>query len=560
MIWVFLLLAALVVAIPAITIYLPYLRSQERRWRGAVQSAYRAAQRQISAEATELQKLGQRQRAEERALAEKAFQAFIASISARELGAYPGIGPATVARLEQNGYTDLAKLTNTTIRAHGLGEKRLTDVVIAVRHLMREAESRFKAGACRQAHELADDKARVAARHKDLGMRAKARQAAAAEVVRQLEKPAALARQVTFWKYFWRGPDVVVPPGVLESPLPDLQKALTIAGKQAPTDPAAPLSRGKPGPGTSFSNAVAVSETVAAPDAGAPVTPSALKGPGSVPARQPKRTGDEQAIASLPASHPPSSPPPVSFSTQPAAGDGHDSLEATIEFVYAIARTDGSLARKEKELIEEVMERLHGSDQAIYNRVKGYCAYYETASIDVGSSIKRIKERAVPAQRRQLFLLARRIVEASGTMNQREITFLERVAQEWDVAWVGPGPDTTSAPLQAASVKGVTAVKPEPAPTTENDSRSVLGIDSSATLTAELVRQRFQLYSARLAPEKVETMGAEFVAMANRKLNAIRVAAEELIQPFGESLESQPERAEPAELRHNPDLDEMFGA
>jgi uncharacterized tellurite resistance protein B-like protein len=245
---------------------------------------------------------------------------------------------------------------------------------------------------------------------------------------------------------------------------------------------------------------------------------------------------------------------------QPAAGDSHDSLEAIIEFVYAIARTDGSLARKEKELIEGVVERLHGKDQAIYNRVKAYCAHYETASIDVGSSIKRIKERAAPAQRRQLFLLARRIAEASGTMNQRELTFLERVAQEWELPWVAPGPDTTSVPLHDASVKGVTPVELEPEAVTVNNSRSVLGIDRSVALTADLVRQRFQLLSARLAPEKVETMGAEFVAMAKAKLKAIRAAAEELIQPFGELLESQPEGAEPAELRHNPDLDEMFGA
>jgi uncharacterized tellurite resistance protein B-like protein len=563
MIWVLLVLTALIVALPAFTIYLPYLRSPERRWGRGVLNAYRAAQRQVSLEARECEQLGQRQQAEVRALAEKAFREFLTSISANELSAYPGIGPATVARLEQNGYTDLAKLARTTIRAQGLGEKRLADVVIAVRQLVHEADRRFQAGACREAQDLAADKERVALRYKELGMRAESRHAAAAEAVRQLEKPATFARRVTFWRSFWRGPDVVVPPDLLQSPLPDLPTALRMADKLARTDADPAQSWGKPGPAETSATADAVSETIAGRDAVPLVTPSSRSRPRSGPAGRPQQIRDERTVANHPASRAPSSPASASFPAGPLAGGGHDSLEAIIEFVYAIARTDGTLARKEKELIEAVvMEQLVGRDQTISNRVKAYCAHYESASIDVGYSIKRIKERAAPAERRKLFSLACRIAEASGAMNQRELKFLERVAHEWDVAWVGPGPGTNPNPIaaQSASVKGVTPVKAEAAPNTAQNPRSVLGIDSSVSLTAELIRQRFQLYSARLAPEKVETMGAEFVAMAKSKLTALRSAAEELIEPFGKSLESQEERAEPAELRHNPDLDAMFGA
>jgi len=54
-------------------------------------------------------------------------------------------------------------------------------------------------------------------------------------------------------------------------------------------------------------------------------------------------------------------------------------------------------------------------------------------------------------------------------------------------------------------------------------------------------------------------MGPEFVAMAETKREALRVAAETLIRPFGEPLEPTKGPTGPPELRHNPDLDSMFG-
>jgi uncharacterized tellurite resistance protein B-like protein len=559
MIWVFLLLAVVIVAIPAITIYLPYLRSPERHWASEVLKAYSEAQRQVSAETTALQKLGQKERDEKQALTQRAFQQFLSSVSASKLEAYPGIGPATVERLERHGYTDLAKLANTTIRAHGLGDKRLADVTIAVRQLVREAESRFNAGACRQAQELAAEKAQIVRHYEELRMRAEVRYAAASDVVRLLKERAAIARQVTFWQCFRNNRDVVVPPEVLAIPLPDLPAVLRKAEKHARAAFDEPQSRTKSGPGKSAANAPRAVDKAVVPDAASAALTSAQTRAQSSPPAQSHRTRDQQTIATHSADRVPKSPSSGSVAPHAAADDGHDSLEAIIEFVYAIARTDGSLARKEKELIEDIVERLHGKDQVTYNKVRAYCAHYESAPIDVGSSIRRIKERAAPEQRRQLFSLACRIAEAAGTINQRESAFLERVSREWDVPWNGPS-GVTSVASAAAPPKGAAQVKLVAPSNAADDPRLTLGIDGSLALTAELVRQRFQLLSARFAPEKVETMGSEFVAMAERKLSAIRAAAERLIEPFGETLESHEEKPEAAELRHNPDLDAMFGA
>src|SRR5262249_6641751 len=103
------------------------------------------------------------------------------------------------------------------------------------------------------------------------------------------------------------------------------------------------------------------------------------------------------------------------------------------------------------------------------------------------------------------------------------------------------------------------AVMPKPA-APPVDPRAVLEIDRSVPLTADLIRRQYNLLSARLAPEKAQAMGAEFVAMAESKRAAIRAAAETLLQPLGEPLEHPEQQTTPAELRHNPDLDAMFGA
>jgi hypothetical protein len=54
-------------------------------------------------------------------------------------------------------------------------------------------------------------------------------------------------------------------------------------------------------------------------------------------------------------------------------------------------------------------------------------------------------------------------------------------------------------------------------------------------------------------------MGAEFVTMADAKLAALRRAAELLLGAMGESLDTDAPAPASQELRHNPDLDDVFG-
>jgi uncharacterized tellurite resistance protein B-like protein len=502
MIWILLVSALVIVAVPVATVYVPFLRSAEKRWSRCVLRAYGEAQRRASALARECEQLDKRRQTEEETSSRQAFQRFLASISVRELEKCPGIGPATVGRLQQNGYTSLARLKGATVRIAGLGARRMADVQSAVWQLTREAESRFRAGACKEARALAAEAAERALRYQQLRSRAEGREKAAAEVAAQLGGPAALARKMTFWRCYWKGAETVVPPDVLRCRLPDLLAALNKADQQARADmqPATPVRRA------------------------------------------------------------PSAPSPRFLAPQPQADPSQDALEAIVQFVYAIARADGSLTHKEKELIADVMEGLHGKDPPTYNRVKAYCAHYETAAIDVGFCITRIGERASADERGQLFSIARRVAEAAGTMNERECRLLERVAREWDVPWVRPLGESDAVAAQPVSVTPAPPGAQEAPSLAAQDPRSVLEIDLVVPLTADLIRRRFNLLLERMAPEKAEAMGAEFVAIATAKRESIRAAAETLLERLGEPLETPKLNEAPAELRHNPDLDAMFGA
>ncbi len=557
-IWLLVILFAIVMVATGIILCLPYSRSPEKRWRDTMLRAYQTAQRQAMAEQAEVQRLRNKQRAEKKALVQEAFARFLASISVNELEAYPGIGPATVDRLKQAGYKNLAKLQNAWIRIHGLGEKRLADVNSALRQLTRQAESRFRAGACQDSHELEIQLQQLGAKYAELECRAQARAKGAAEVVRQLDKPVALARQVTFWKYFWKDAQVLVPPELLHRALPDLRNAVTTAEQQA-------LKAFRIRKATGNSRSESKSRTVA-PIADAlavlDVVPVAPSVPDRKPSSAPVGVPAPVKAQITPFPHVNSGPSALRRAqvTPPPEAQAHadtdqELVQATIEFAFAVARSDGRITRKEKTLIEEHLQRQYASDPALLNRVKAYCAHYETAAIKVDDCLQRIREWSPVEERAHLLEFACRIADACGPMNQREVQFLQRVSREWDVPWQPPADTATPEPPEAAAAATVPQW-----PFTISDPRALLEIDAAVPLTTDLIRRHYHLLSSRLTPERAEAMGPEFVALAQSKCQAIRAAAEELLQPFGEPLEPADAPAQSAELRYNPDLDAMFGA
>lgn len=78
-------------------------------------------------------------------------------------------------------------------------------------------------------------------------------------------------------------------------------------------------------------------------------------------------------------------------------------------------------------------------------------------------------------------------------------------------------------------------------------------------LSVELIRRRFAMLSEKINPKKAAAFGPEFVALAEKHLAELQAAAESLIAPFGVPLDARVAPPTPPDMRHNPDLDDVFG-
>jgi hypothetical protein len=98
------------------------------------------------------------------------------------------------------------------------------------------------------------------------------------------------------------------------------------------------------------------------------------------------------------------------------------------------------------------------------------------------------------------------------------------------------------------------------APLTETDCRAALDIAAEIPLNVDLVRRQHRLLADRFAPERFANHGPEFVKMAAEKRDKAERAARHLLAGYNEPLEPPAAPPPPADLRHNPDLDDVFGA
>src|SRR5262249_22633731 len=144
-------------------------------------------------------------------------------------------GPVTVGRLQERGIRNLRQLRKPlTVEVPGLGPKRMGDLQNAIRSLLRDAASRFEAGACPQAQELAR---RREAQAREL----QPRLPAAAEQFRVLRgvldrfRPIIeIAEGVTLTRFYRKEPSPGLTPELLNTPIEKLVPA------PPPLEPARP--------------------------------------------------------------------------------------------------------------------------------------------------------------------------------------------------------------------------------------------------------------------------------------------------------------------------------
>jgi hypothetical protein len=529
----FLALSVLFLAVALIRLRRRFNQSPAKQWRDRVLGLVDKIQFQGDAELETLRRQGITDFAAEDELYDRAFHSYLESVPVSELEAFPGIGPATIAKLREAGYADLSTLHGVRPALPGLGKKRLTDVMSAARKLAREYQSRFDAGACPQALTLYEQLTRVWAGHSAESFRSHMRLKALGKLVHEIEPAAEMAHRLTAGTFVrWRldrGGELPA----MRQPLPDLDLVLRQADEQAEATwqtVRQRLADGKP--------------------AEAPIPSGNCKPPGD--------TASVDLFARA-------------LDAKPSAQSERSAeavrLELTVQFAYSIARADGRVARKEKELIEEHFDKRLANDNVQRNRARALCAQYEHAVLDPEPCLRQIAQAFATEERATLLTFGCAIADATGDRNPREAMLLEKAAGVFGVALpsapLPPLLDLTPSPpaplpLSTGGEGGELAVPPQSPGMNREQQLATLEIDSTAPLSPELIRRQYHLLSERFAAAKLENMGKEFVAMAEGKRAAILVAANALLAELGQKLEAET-AAPPQELRHNPDLDAMFG-
>jgi len=230
-----------------LALYAAFRRSREGRWQGAVFALLADAEKCRRDERAKAADLKHAHEADSERSRDAAFDAYLRSVAVEELDAYPGIGPATVERLQAAGYTTLAILHKTPVRSiTGIGPQRLATIRAAVRARLADARHAFDAGGCKQATALAQELDQLAAKYGALQSECYAKAAAADRLISELRGRAVPAAQrVTFgawllrtiakrllasrqrrtgiWVWLAQHADrPLVPPDLLSTALPDL--------------------------------------------------------------------------------------------------------------------------------------------------------------------------------------------------------------------------------------------------------------------------------------------------------------------------------------------------
>jgi hypothetical protein len=215
-----------------------------------------------------------------------------------------------------------------------------------------------------------------------------------------------------------------------------------------------------------------------------------------------------------------------------------------------VAKADGRIAAVERKQVRVFLERRYATDPTLAAQLDTVMAEVEADLPTLGDALWEVK-RTIPADAwPELYQFAVSVADAAGERNTREVECLARVAEELGIG-VKPPPAHMPAPVVAS--------EPD-APLTEPECRAALEIAAETPLSVDLIRRQHRLLSDRFATEKFATHGPEFVQMAAEKRDRAGRAARHLLAGYNEPLEAPAAPPPPADLRHNPLLDELFGA
>jgi uncharacterized tellurite resistance protein B-like protein len=493
-----LIVFAVLVATGLGVLYLRYRASPAARWKRRVRAAVRDQEHHVRAARREL--AAATDAAGARALREEYLDRQLGGTSVEALADYPGIGPVTVGRLREAGLATIGECGRARLASiSGIGPSRQKDLKVALRKIRQDAEARFNAGASREAAAYAEElNRRQAGQAQQIGKASQAVRTAEAGLV-YLVEPARIAAAVTFLGYLFRRPVPGLTDELLQRPLQD----------------------NLPSPPPSVGEGLGVIGVAAAPVA----PPRDLHQPPSPGGGQTEEKAEPTSL---------------------------DRLRAAAAFGLVVARADSRIAAAERRQVQSFLRRRYAPTAALADQVDAVLTDVGNDLPTLGDVLWRVR-RTIPADEwPDLYQFAQSVADASGGRNAREVECLARIAEE-----LGMGPSqTATAPPPESPV----ADSGPDDPPSELQCRADLEIESGTPLSVDLVRRQYRLLSERFAEAKFASHGPEFAQMAADKRARIERAARHLVAEYNEPLEPPDASPPPADPRHNPDLDAVFGA
>lgn len=229
-------------------------------------------------------------------------------------------------------------------------------------------------------------------------------------------------------------------------------------------------------------------------------------------------------------------------------------MRALGALAFLVARADGRIEPVEQRRIRAFLAERFGHDEVLARHIDPLMESCATKQFDEAKILGVIAAGTDRVEREGLLAFAEEVAEAGGALDTSEHQLLERIAVAFGIPRL---PRTRTAPV-ASAANDLPGPDRSVATPLQRSPRSLLEIDEEVALTAELVRRGFFAVTDKLDPSKAAQLGPEFAEMAEEKRALVRQAAEVLLKGLGAELEI-PESPVQVDLRHNPDLDSVFG-
>lgn len=236
---------AVTAAVSAGVLYWQFTRWPPRVWRLQLDrhlASLSARRGRIDSDATN----------DEQRLAQDYFRRLLCNIPVARLDAFPGIGPATLARLSDAGLRHLGLLVQAQLDGiEGIGPSRAADLRKAIGKLVAEARGRFDAGACAEAQEYREQVARLRQSAHEQEQVRRRQLAAIDDAIRATNDLQMVANLITFSNFVFNRRLGGMVDGILAKPFPephDVDAELTGPSTVKPRPPLAiPVTAGTAG-------------------------------------------------------------------------------------------------------------------------------------------------------------------------------------------------------------------------------------------------------------------------------------------------------------------------